>query len=259
MSIAPKKTNPNRKFNIYTAIDIMDQKCVRLLQGKFDVSETYNNNPDFVAKRWKSLGAEYLHVIDLDGARTGVAHNLAVIKMIVHDAKIPVQVGGGIRSMEAIEKLLDAGVERVMLGSVIIKNPDLVKKALAEFGGKKIILGLDCKQGYLAVHGWQEHSDKKDLDIINEFRDHGLEIIEYTDIDRDGTLQGPNTETLTAFLEQCKDIKVICSGGVGDIDDVWTLKSLQNKFPNVDGVIIGKALYAGKIKPSELYTEEIYS
>jgi phosphoribosylformimino-5-aminoimidazole carboxamide ribotide isomerase len=255
----PKKLNENKKFNIYTAIDIMDEKCVRLFQGKFDNSETYNNNPDFVAKRWKSQGAEYLHVVDLDGARTGVPHNLPVIKMIIQDTKIPVQVGGGIRSMESIKKLLDAGASRVILGSVIVKNPDLVKQALAEFGGKKIVLGLDCNNGFLAVQGWQESSTTKAVDIVKDFTEHGLEIIEYTDIGRDGTLEGPNIQALSAFLEECPDVRVICSGGVGTLEDVRTLKSLQDKYPNVDGVIIGKALYAGKIKPSELYTDEIYN
>ncbi len=254
-----KKLNDKKKFNIYTAIDIMDEKCVRLFQGKFDNSETYNNNPDFVAKRWKNLGAEYLHVVDLDGARTGVPHNLAVIKMIIHDTQLPVQVGGGIRNMSSIEKLLDVGAQRVILGSVIVKDPELVKKALKEFGGKKIVLGLDCKKGYLAVQGWQESSNRRAADIINEFTEYGLELIEYTDIERDGTLEGPNTESLTELLEECKNIKVICSGGVGELDDVLALKNLQNKFSNIDGVIIGKALYAGKIKPTELYTDEIYS
>lgn len=254
-----KKLNDHKKFNIYTAIDIMDEKCVRLFQGKFDVSETYNNNPDFVAKRWKSQGAEYLHVIDLDGAKTGIPHNLPVIKMIIQDTKIPVQVGGGIRNMETIEKILDAGAARVILGSSIIKDPDMVKKALSEFGGKKIVLGLDCNNGYLAVEGWQESSTVKAVDIVKQFTEHGLELVEYTDISRDGTLEGPNTQALAAFLTECAQVRVICSGGVGTLEDVFTLKGLQNKYPNIDGVIIGKALYASKIKPSELYTDEIYN
>lgn len=256
-----KKLTPNKgekKFNIYTAVDIMDGKCVRLHQGNFDASETYNNNPDFVAKRWKSIGAEFLHVIDLDGARSGTGHNVAVVKSIIHDVKIPVQVGGGIRNMHTIEKFIEAGAERVILGSAITKDPELVKAALKQFGGKKIVLGLDCKKGFLAVEGWKEQSHVKAIDIVKQFKEHGLAIVEYTDIERDGTLSGTNLEALEQFLQECKDIKVISSGGIGSIEHVIDLKKFQAKYPNIDGVIIGKALYAGKIKPTELYNDDIY-
>lgn len=255
-----KKTTEKKekRFNIYTAVDIMDGKCVRLYQGNFEVSETYNNNPDFVAKRWKNIGAEFLHVIDLDGARSGTGHNVAVVKSIIHDVEMPVQVGGGIRSINTIEKFIEAGAERVILGSSIIKDPDLVKTALKEFGGKRVVLGLDCKKGYLAVEGWREQSKSKAIDVVNQFKEHGLAIVEYTDIERDGTLTGTNLESLEEFLQECKDIKVISSGGIGSIEHVYDLKKLQSKYLNIDGVIIGKALYAGKIKPSELYNEDIY-
>lgn len=254
----PSSNSPKAEpFNIYTAIDIMDEKCVRLYKGDFDTSTTYNNDPDFVAKRWKSLGAEYLHIIDLDGAREGRAVNIGLIRRIISEAKLPIQVGGGIRNASTIKRLLDVGASRVILGSSIIKDPDFVKSALKEFGGDRIVLGIDCKDGYLAVEGWKESSTLKAEDVVKEYEPHGLKIIEFTDIAKDGTLEGPNVEALRELLEKTK-VKIIASGGIGSIVDVYEIKSLKQHGHSIDGVIIGKALYAGKIKPSELYCDEVY-
>lgn len=254
-----KKTTPQKidPFNIYTAIDIMDEKCVRLYKGDFDISTTYNNDPDFVAKRWKSLGAKYLHIVDLDGAREGRAVNIALIRRIITEAKLPTQVGGGIRNSSTIKRLLDVGASRVILGSAIVKDPDFVKSALKEFGGDKIVLGIDCRDGYLAVEGWKEHSNLRAEDIVSEYEPHGLKIVQFTDIDKDGTLEGPNIEALRDLLEKTK-VKVIGSGGIGSIVDVFEIKNLKQRGYNIDGVIIGKALYSGKIKPSELFCDEVY-
>lgn len=245
-------------FNIYTAIDILNEKCVRLYKGNYDQEHTYNNDPIFVAKRWQSLGAKYIHIVDLDGARDGKLVNSGLIKLMVNELNVPVQVGGGIRNIKAVESLLEAGVTRVILGSAIIKDPDFVKESLKEFGGSKIVLGVDCKDGSLAVEGWQENSNLKPTTIVEQFQEYGLELIVFTDIDRDGTLEGPNVLALRELLASCPNIKFISSGGISSIEDVYTLKVERKKYPNLDGVIIGKALYAGKIATRKLYSEDIY-
>lgn len=247
------------EFKIYTAIDILSEKCVRLYKGDYDQEHTYNNDPIFVAKRWQSLGAKHMHIVDLDGARDGKLVNRGLIKMMVNELKIPVQVGGGVRNMKAVESLLDAGVSRVILGSAIVKDPDFVREALKEFGGPKIVLGVDCKDDYLAVEGWLESSDLKAEVIVEQFQEAGLELIVYTDIDRDGTLQGPNIQSLAKLLIACPEIKFISSGGISSIDDVYSLKKEAKKHTNLDGVIIGKALYENKIATLDLYHEDVYN
>ncbi|MDA0772260.1 MAG: 1-(5-phosphoribosyl)-5-[(5-phosphoribosylamino)methylideneamino]imidazole-4-carboxamide isomerase [Cyanobacteria bacterium] len=247
------------QFNIYTAIDLLNEKCVRLYKGDYDQEHTYNKDPIFVAKRWQSLGAKYMHIVDLDGARDGKLVNRALIKLMVHELVIPVQVGGGIRNMDALQTLLDAGVTRVILGSAIVKDPDFVKAALQKHGGDKVVLGIDCKDGYLAVEGWLESSNLKAQTIVEQFQEYGLTRIVFTDIDRDGTLEGPNIQALEELMNACPNTQVIASGGISNIDDVYALKKLQNKYKNLDGVIIGKALYEGKVQTSKLYTDEIYN
>ncbi len=244
-------------FNIYTAIDILDEKCVRLEQGDFSKSTVYNQNPIFQAKLWKQAGADYLHIVDLDGAKSGHGVNTGTIRKIVHDIGIKVQVGGGIRNMAMIERLLDVGTERVILGSAVIKDPEFAKEALQKFGGEKIVFGLDCRDGYIAVEGWLESSDKKAIDVINEFKEHGLKIVMFTDIARDGTLEGPNLQALSDLLANT-DIKIIASGGVSNIEDVYKIKEL-GKIGNIDGVVIGKALYTNNIKANDLYDDLIYN
>lgn len=245
-------------FNIYTAIDILDERAVRLYKGDYNQEHSYNNDPHFVAKRWQQLGAKYLHIVDLDGARNGELVNRALIKLIVNQLKVPVQVGGGIRNIESLETLINAGVNRAILGSAIVKDPDFVKEALKVYGGDKIVLGLDCKDGYLAVEGWQESSQLTAVDIVKEYHQYGLKYAIFTDIDKDGTLEGPNITALRNLLEACPDVEIIASGGISSINDVRDLKDLQHMHVNLDGVIIGKALYEGKIEPHELYTDEIY-
>lgn len=244
-------------FNIYTAIDILEEKCVRLQQGNFDISTTYNKDPVFVAKRWNGLGAKYLHVVDLDGARSGLRSNFSIIENIISATDLKVQVGGGIRKMDSIERYLKAGASRIILGSIAVKEPELVKEALDKFGGDKIAVALDCRNGYVAIEGWKTGSDLKALNIVSKYKSHGLKTVIYTDIERDGMLEGPNIEELDKFA-RVTDINIIASGGVSNIDDVKAIKDLKRKRPNVDGVIIGKALYTNLINTKDLYSDEIY-
>lgn len=245
-------------FNIYTAIDILDEKCVRLKQGDFGVSTTYNNDPVFVAKRWKSVGAKYLHVVDLDGARTGMRSSFSIIEKIIESTGLKVQVGGGVRSLETVERYIAAGASRVIFGSAAVKNPDLINKALDKFGAEKIVIALDCKHNHVAVEGWTEESTLTAQNVIDKFTPKGLKYVLYTDIERDGMLSGPNIEVLKELLSANNKLSVIASGGVSEIHDVMELKALKKQGLALDGVIIGKALYDNKIHPKDLYKDEIY-
>lgn len=246
-------------FNIYTAVDIMDEKCVRLLKGDFDISKTYNNDPVFMAKRWKSLGAKFLHIIDLDGARTGIRGNFSIIEKIIKEVGIPAQVGGGIRKLDSVARYLEAGASRVILGSAAVKDPDFVTKTFEKYGPEKIVLALDCRDGKVAAEGWKENSKFTAHEVITQFKSVGLKYVAYTDIDRDGTLQGPNVEGIEHLLQDESSVRIIASGGVGSVEDVKALKVLKKKGLALDGVIIGKALYENKIHPKSLFTDDIYS
>ncbi len=251
---ANKSAEQKDKFAIFPAIDIMGGKCVRLYQGDFDDETVYNTDPLFVARKLEMDGARYLHLVDLDGARYGLAKNLEIIRDIVKNISLYVQVGGGIRDMHTAEQILDCGVNRIILGSAIVKNPNFVKEALKHFGPDKIVCGIDCRNGMLAVNGWLEDSDVNAIDVVKEFKDkHGLKHVIYTDISRDGTLRGPNIKELTEFVE-ATEVNTISSGGISSIDDVKSLISLVNKKLTVSGVIIGKALYARKISHSDLFS-----
>ncbi len=244
-------------FNIYTAIDIMEGRCVRLHKGDFGLSTIYNNDPIFVAKRWQSLGAKFLHIVDLDGARVGRPVNASLIRTIVSELNIKVQVGGGIRSIRSIEKLIDVGVERVIIGSAAITDPEFVHEAFRKFGSNRIVLGIDCQDNYVAISGWLEKSEIRAAELVAEFKDKGLKLVHYTDISRDGTLKGPNIDGLKDFMEEAK-INTISSGGIASIEDVIAIKELAKAGYPINGVIVGKALYASKIKPKELYSGNIY-
>jgi phosphoribosylformimino-5-aminoimidazole carboxamide ribotide isomerase len=245
------------KFNIYTAIDILDEKCVRLRQGDFGVSTTYNNDPVFVAKRWKSVGAKYLHVVDLDGARTGLRSSFALIEKIIEATELKVQVGGGVRSLDTVERYIQAGADRVVLGSAAVKDPDMINKALDKYGAEKIVVALDCKHNHVAIEGWLEESKLTPKDVIGQFIDKGLKYVLYTDIERDGMLSGPNIEALRSLVTDNK-VSVIASGGVSQLSDVTAIKALQKEGLDINGVIIGKALYDNKILPKDLYKDQIY-
>ena len=238
-------------MKIFPAIDIKDKKCVRLIKGDFDNKTDYEISPIEQAGKYKEHGFKNLHIVDLDGALTGETINLELIAEIVKKFNIKIEVGGGIRNIESIQKYLDTGVEKIILGSAAIKNKNFLKEACNKFP-EKIALGLDAKNGYLSVSGWKENSNKLTLDYLKEVNDYGASRLIYTDINRDGMKQSPNflETTKVADLSNCP---VIISGGVSSIEDIKKAKELKNK--NIEGIIVGKAIYDGDIKLEELAKE----
>ncbi len=233
-------------MQIYPAIDIKDGKCVRLKQGRFDEVTVFYDEPADVAKRWEAEGATYIHVVDLDGARYGNGYNIDVIKKIISNVSIPVQLGGGVRSLDDIEQKISMGVSRVILGTAAIKTPDLVKTAIEKYG-EGIVIGIDASDGNVAIEGWEEVSSVSALDLALKMRALGAKSIIYTDIARDGMMKGVNliaTKKLIDLLDGTVD--VIASGGISSIADVINVQRI-----GAQGVIIGKALYSGTISLSD--------
>lgn len=224
---------------IIPAIDIKEGKVVRLFKGRFDQVTEYGTDPVSMARFFEAAGALYLHVVDLDGARTGQAGSRDIIKRMVKEIRIPLETGGGIRDLETITDLLDAGVARVVLGTRAVEDRGFLRSALAAFG-EKIAVSLDCLNGMAARRGWVETSSQRGIDLAREFADMGLKYIIYTDISRDGALTGPDMDGLREMLS-LKDVNVIASGGIKDIADIKALLAL--KSPNMYGVITGKAVY----------------
>lgn len=225
---------------LYPAIDIIGGKCVRLQQGSYSDVTVFGDNPVEMALKWENQGARYLHVVDLDGAKSGKSENAPVIREIAGRLKIPVQLGGGIRSLETIEYILSYGVSRVILGTSAVNNPEMLKAALKEYK-EKIVIGIDAKDGLVAIHGWEKTSDFSALDFARNVEGLGAKTIIYTDISRDGMLQGPNISAMKAMV-QAVGIDVIASGGVSCLADIIALKST-----GVEGAIVGKALYTGNV------------
>jgi phosphoribosylformimino-5-aminoimidazole carboxamide ribotide isomerase len=236
-------------MKIFPAIDIKDKKCVRLIKGDFDNKTEYEMSPIDQADKYKDHGFKNLHIVDLDGALTGETVNLGIIKEIVNKFDLKVEVGGGVRTIDSIQKYVDAGVEKVILGSAAIKDKNFLKEACQKFPNK-IALGLDAKGGYLSVSGWKENSNQLTLDFLKEVNDYGASRLIYTDINRDGTKQSPNFEE-TANVANASNCPVIISGGVSSIDDIKKAKGLKN----IEGIIVGKAIYDGDIKLEELVRE----
>jgi phosphoribosylformimino-5-aminoimidazole carboxamide ribotide isomerase len=232
-------------MKLYPAIDLKEGSCVRLVQGDYNEVTIYGDNPAEMAKKWESLGGDYLHIVDLDGAKEGKGINDEAIKAIVNAVGIPIELGGGIRSLEDIRATLDRGVDRVILGSAAVKNRALVKEALEIFGPDKIVIGVDAKGGKVAIEGWLEVTDVSALDFCKELESLGVKTVIYTDIAKDGMMQGPNIEE-TAKLVTCTGLDIIASGGVSTLEDLKKLEQI-----NVYGAIIGKALYIGAIKLEE--------
>ncbi len=237
-------------MKIFPAIDIKDKKCVRLVKGDFDNKTEYEMSPVEQAGKYKGYGFKNLHIVDLDGALTGETVNLDVIQDIVGKFDLKVEVGGGIRNLDNIQKYINAGVEKVILGSAAIKDKNFLKEACEKFLNK-IALGLDAKDGYLSVSGWKENSNQLTLDYLKEVNDYGLSRLIYTDINRDGMKQGPNFDE-TSKVAEISNCPVIVSGGVSSINDVKKAKSLSN----IEGIIVGKAIYDGDIKLEELVKED---
>jgi phosphoribosylformimino-5-aminoimidazole carboxamide ribotide isomerase len=225
------------------AIDIKGGKVVRLFQGKFSDVTQYGEDPVAMSRQWEGLGAQWLHLVDLDGAKDGVMANRDVITRIAQTVKIPVEVGGGIRDEQAVEYLIKtAGVARVILGTKAIENRDFLKNMLALYG-ERICVSLDCSNGFVAGRGWVSTSNVKGTDLAQELEAMGLQWMVYTDIARDGTLAGPNFEQLQTMLNTVKSIKLIASGGIATIEDVKKLASMKG----VSAAITGKAIYEGKL------------
>ena len=238
-------------MKIFPAIDIKDKKCVRLVKGDFDNKTEYETSPIDQADKYKDHGFKNLHIVDLDGALTGEIVNLDIIQKIVTKFDLKIEIGGGVRNFESIQKYTDVGVEKVILGSAAIKDKNFLKEACEKFPNK-IALGLDAKDGYLSVSGWKENSNKLTLEFLKEVNDFGASRLIYTDINRDGTKQSPNFEG-TAKVADVSNCPVIISGGVSSIDDIKKAKELNNK--NIEGIIVGKAIYDGDIKLEELVKE----
>ena len=237
-------------MKIFPAIDIKDKKCVRLVKGDFENKTEYKMSPVDQANKYKDYGFKNLHIVDLDGALTGATINLDIIQEIVSKFDLKIEVGGGIRSIDSIKKYADVGVEKVILGSAAIKNKNFLKEACEKFPNK-IALGLDAKNGYLSVSGWKENSNQLTLDYLKEVNDYGASRLIYTDINRDGMKQSPNFEE-TSKIADISNCPVIISGGVSSINDVQKAKNLNK---NIEGIIVGKAIYDGDIKLEELARE----
>ena len=232
---------------IFPAIDIRGGHCVRLVNGDFAKETVFSDNPAQMALNWQSKGAHFLHLVDLDGAREKKPVNIAALKAILAEVDIPVQIGGGIRTMQNIEDMLAMGAERVILGTVAVHDPALVKEAVGEYGDR-IVVGIDAKDGFVAVNGWGTASNMDAVTLAKRMADIGVVNIVYTDISRDGTLAGLNVEA-TAELARESGAYVLASGGVRSIDDIRALKAHEKD--GVEGVIVGKCIYTGALDLTE--------
>ena len=235
-------------MKIFPAIDIKDKKCVRLLKGNFENQTIYEQSPFDQALKYKEAGLLNLHVVDLDGALSGELVNLEIIENIIKKLDIAIEVGGGIRSIDKIKAYIDIGVDKVILGSAAIKDPDFLRRACETFKGK-IVLGLDAKKGKLSVSGWKETTNQNAEDYLKNVNSYGFSRVIYTDIDRDGTKTEPNIEE-TINIAKISPAPVVVSGGISSIEDIKKIKTL-NQF-NIEGVIVGKAIYDGDINLNEL-------
>ena len=238
-------------MKIFPAIDIKDKKCVRLIKGNFDNKTEYEISPIEQAGKYKDKGFKNIHIVDLDGALTGNTVNLETIQEIVNKYDLQIEIGGGVRSVESIKKYVEAGVEKVILGSAAIKNKDFLKEACKKFKNK-IALGLDAKEGKLSAFGWKENLNIKTIDFLKEVNDFGVSRIIYTDINRDGMKTSPNFEE-TISVADISNCPVVISGGVSSISDIKKAKELNNK--KIEGIIVGKAIYDGDIKLNDLAKE----
>ena len=237
-------------MKIFPAIDIKDKKCVRLVKGEFDNKTEYDLSPVEQAKKYQDHGFKNLHIVDLDGALTGQTINLDIIQDIISRFDLKVEVGGGIRNFENIKKYVDIGAEKVILGSAAIKDKDFLKEACKKFPNK-IALGLDAKDGYLSVSGWKENSNQSTLEYLGDVNNYGVSRLIYTDINKDGMKQSPNFEETSKVAEK-SNCPVIISGGVSSLEDIKKAKTLKN----IEGIIVGKAIYDGDIELDELVKED---
>lgn len=229
---------------IYPAIDILNGHCVRLRQGRKEDETIYGDDPSEVARRWESLGASYIHVVDLDGAFSGSSQNELSLRGILRAVSIPIQLGGGVRSMTDVERLINLGVDRVIIGTAAVTNPEFVDEAVASWGAGHVVVGIDARDGQVAVQGWESTSQISALDVALSVKAAGVERIIYTDIARDGMMIGTNVEA-TRHLARDSGLRVIASGGVSSMEDLDLVA--ETEVDGVDGVIVGKALYEGTV------------
>ena len=238
-------------MKIFPAIDIKDKKCVRLIKGNFENKTEYETSPVDQAAKYRDHGFKNLHIVDLDGALTGKTVNLDIIREIVSKCDLKIEIGGGVRKNESIKQYIDAGVEKVILGSGAIKNKEFLKESCEKFKGQ-IALGLDAKDGSLSVSGWKENLNVKTIDFLKEVNNYGVSRIIYTDINRDGMKTSPNLDE-TVKIAELSNCPVVISGGVSSISDIKKAKELKNN--KIEGIIVGKAIYDGDIKLDDLAKE----
>lgn len=232
-------------MQLYPAIDIKNGQCVRLLQGDFDKQTVYNTDPVSQIKEWARLGATYIHVVDLDGALDGKWTNKELMREMVAAVDVPVQTGGGVRSLNDIKERLEVGISRVIIGTMAIKNPDFVSEAITKFGADAIVVGIDAKDGMVATHGWETVSNKDALEVALDMEERGVKTIVYTDIAKDGMMTGPNVGQ-TEELNDETDMDIIASGGVSKMADLEAINKVR-----IHGAILGKSLYVEAIKLDE--------
>lgn len=231
-----------RKLTLYPAIDLKGGECVRLFQGRMDQSKVYNSDPASQAAAFEAAGFSWIHIVDLDGAFAGAARNAEAVDAILKRIALKAQLGGGVRTMAAVERWLEAGMTRVILGTAAVSDPDFVIEACKTYPGR-IVLGVDARDGRVKTDGWDGDSAETPAGLVQRYADHGLAAVVYTDISRDGALAGVNVEA-TAALAEASAIPVIASGGVAGLEDLEELKTAHD---NIEGVIIGRALYDGRI------------
>ena len=228
---------------IFPAIDLRGGHCVRLYKGDFAKEEIFSDHPGEMAKQWESMGAKYLHVVDLDGARGGQSENLPAIREILASVQIPIELGGGIRTMAQMDSILALGVSRVILGSAAVESPSLVREAVDTYG-ERVVVGIDARDGVVAIKGWEASGGVDAVDFAKQMADCGVRTIIHTDISRDGTLSGVNAEA-SAALAKASGLDVIVSGGVASMEDIKTVKRYEKD--GLVGVIAGKAIYTGAL------------
>jgi len=232
------------------AIDLKNGRCVRLLQGEAAAETVYSDDPASMAGSFEDAGAKRLHLVDLDGAFKGKGANLVSIRSILKNISIPVQLGGGLRNAENIEKMFELGVSSVIVGTMAVKNPDVLEEVIQSFTGEKVILGIDARDRKVSIEGWQEGTEIDDVEFALCWKKFGIQRIVFTDIARDGMLSGPNLEALGDFARRT-GLKIVASGGVSSMEDLELLKTLE--VDGVDQVISGKAIYEGKLDLKEIF------
>ncbi len=232
------------------AIDLKNGRCVRLLQGEAAAETVYSDDPAAMARSFEDAGAKRLHLVDLDGAFKGKGANLVSIRSILKNISIPVQLGGGLRNAENIEQMFELGVSSVIVGTMAVKNPDVLEEVIQRFSGEKVILGIDARDRKVSIEGWQEGTEIDDVEFALSWKKFGIQRIVFTDIARDGMLSGPNLEALGDFARRT-GLKIVASGGVSSMEDLELLKTLE--VDGVDQVISGKAIYEGKLDLKEIF------